>query len=298
MALFRSYLFAPGNNEKLLQKVFAAGADAVVLDLEDAVPPGEKAQARRMVGALLERRPQERPVPVYVRVNGMESGLWREDLAAVVGPGLRGVRLPKAESAADVGRFVEALQEEEARKGLEPGAVEVVCTIETAKGVCAAQQLAACARVANLTFGAADFAQDAGLDPGDDEAETLVARSQLVLASRAAGIDPPVASVFTRVHDDEGLRRSTEAARRLGFFGRSVIHPRQLAVVHEAFTPAPEAVARAREIVEVFEDALSRGSGAALTGDGRFVDLAVVRRARALLSLAERINASRKEGAS
>lgn len=298
MALFRSYLFAPGNSEKLLQKVFSAGADAVVLDLEDAVPAAEKAQARRMVAALLERQHAGPSLPVYVRVNGMETGLWREDLAAIVGPGLRGVRLPKAEAAADVGRFVDALQEQEARRGLAPGAIEVVCTIETARGVCAAHALAACPRVANLTFGAADFAQDAGVDPGEEETETLMARSQLVLASRAAGIDPPVASVFTRVHDDEGLRRSTEAARRLGFFGRSVIHPRQLPVVHEVFTPAADAVARAREIVEVYEGALAHGRGTALTGDGRFVDVAVARRARALLSLAESIGTLRKEGAS
>lgn len=296
MALFRSYLFAPGNSEKLLQKVFTAGADAVVLDLEDAVPPAEKLHARRMVAALLERRHASASLPVYVRVNGMETGLWREDLAAIVSPGLRGVRLPKAESAADVGRFVDALQEEESRKGLAPGAIEVVCTIETARGVCAARELAACPRVANLTFGAADFAQDAGVDPGEEETETLVARSQLVLASRAAGIDPPVASVFTRVHDDEGLRRSTQAARRLGFFGRSVIHPRQLPVVHEVFTPAAEEVARAREIVEVFEAALARGSGSALTGDGRFVDVAVARRARALLALAQSLEAAREGG--
>jgi citrate lyase subunit beta/citryl-CoA lyase len=250
MALLRSYLFAPGNNEKLLQKVFAAGADAVVLDLEDAVPPPEKVDARRKVAAILEERPSPSEPPAYVRINSIESRLWKEDLAATVGPRLRGVRIPKTESADTVRRIEEEISEREAKGGLAPGGIDVVCTIESARGILAGMEIAACGRVANLTFGAADFTQDIGADPGDEGLETLVPRTQLVLVSRAADIDPPIAAVYTLIADHEGLRRCCEADRRLGIFGRSVIHPKQIPIVHEVFTPSQEAVARARNIVE------------------------------------------------
>jgi len=286
MALLRSYLFAPGNDEKLLDKVFAAGADAVVLDLEDAVPPAEKARARELVRrALTGRAPGSRP-EAWVRINALESQEWREDVEAAVGPALTGVRVPKADSAAGLGLLAEALAQAEAKRGLPAGSVAVACTIESAAGVLAARELAGGPRVRHLTFGAADYAADVGADPGPLELETLAVRSHLVTASRAAGIDPPVASVFTRLDDEEGLRRGTEAARRLGFFGRSVIHPRQIAVVHEVFTPRPEEVRRAEELVKTFEAGTAAGSGALATPNGRFVDAAVARRARAILELA------------
>jgi len=284
--LLRSYLFAPGNDEALLAKVFAAGADAVVLDLEDAVPPAEKPRARELVRqALAGRAPGARPVAL-VRINGVETPHWREDVNAVVGPALAGVRVPKAESAGQLRQVDEALTGAEQDRGLPGASIAVACTIETAAGVLAARELAGSPRVRHLTFGAADFAADVGAEPGADERETLYARSHLVAASRAAGIDPPVASVFTRLDDEDGLRASTEAAKRLGFFGRSLIHPKQIAVIHEVFTPRPEEVRRAEELVRALEAAAAAGSGAVVTKDGQFVDAAVVRRARALLDLA------------
>jgi len=144
MALRRSYLFAPGNNEKLLRKVLTAGADAAVLDLEDAVPPSEKAQARRLVAGLLERRSSTAGIPIYVRINGTESGCWEENLAAVVLPGLQGIRVPKAESAEDVRRVEGVLAGIEVKRGLPVGGIDVVCTVETARGVWAAAELAGC----------------------------------------------------------------------------------------------------------------------------------------------------------
>jgi citrate lyase subunit beta/citryl-CoA lyase len=283
MALLRSYLFAPGHDEKLLGKVFAAGADAVVLDLEDAVAPPEKARAREQVRRALEQRRRGSGPEAWVRINGLESREWGEDVEAAVSPALAGVRVPKAESVAALRALDEALARAEAKRGLSTGSVAVACTIESAAGALAARELAGGPRVRHLTFGAADFAADVGADPGPLELETLAVRAHLVTASRAAGIAPPVASVFRRMDDEEGLRRSTEAARRLGFFGRSVIHPRQIAVVHEVFTPRPEEVRRAEEIVKALEKA---GGGAAVAADGQFVDAAVARRARAILELA------------
>jgi citrate lyase subunit beta/citryl-CoA lyase len=290
MALFRSYLFAPGNNEKLLTKVFTAGADAVVLDLEDAVPLTEKAQARAMVAKALKiTAPDEKP-PVYVRINSLDTDFWQDDLSAVVAPSLKGIRIPKLESVDQVTEVEEVLSKTEAQKGVTSGSIEIVCTIETAKGIWAAPELARAPRVTNITFGATDYAQDVGIDAGPDELETLLARSRVVLSSRVAGIDPPIASAYIDLADDEGFRRSTEANRRLGFFGRSVIHPKQIQAVHEVFTPKPEAVAQATKIIEALDKAEEEGRGTTMTDDGQFVDIAVVRRARAVLALARDLN--------
>ena len=286
MALLRSYLFAPGNDEKLLGKVFEAGADAVVLDLEDAVPGSEKPVARERVRQALAGRARGAGPAVYVRINDPEGPLWPDDLEAIVCSALTGIRVPKAESGDAIGRVVDLLARCEQAAGLPVGGIELACTIETARGVLAAYELAGGPRVRNLCFGAADFARDVGAEPGDDESETLYARSRLVVASRAAGIDPPIASVHTRLDDEEGMRRSSEAARCLGFFGRSLIHPRQIAVAHEVFTPKPEELARAELIVAAYQRAAEARSGAIALPDGQFVDLAVVRRALALLALA------------
>lgn len=287
MALLRSYLYAPGNDERLLGKVFTAGADAVVLDLEDAVPAGEKERARRLVGAAVRERPLGGRPALFVRINASTGPEWRADLAAVLGPAVAGIRLPKVESPDAVWRADAELTRLERRLGLRAGSVELSCTIESARGALQAAAIAAAApRVRNLGFGAADFTQDIGAEPDDAESETLHARSLLVLASRAAGLDPPVASVHRKLADEDGLRRSSEAARRLGFFGRSCIHPRQLAIVHAAFAPRAEETARARALVDAYASAVAGGRGALLLDDGQFVDAAVVRRAEKLLELA------------
>jgi len=286
----RSYLFAPGNDERLLGKVFAAGADAVVLDLEDAVPVTEKATARRRVAAALAREASSTWPRAWVRLNVLSGNHWREDVAAVVGPGLAGIRIPKAESTARLHALDEVLLETEERAGLVSGSVSLSCWIESAAGALAAFELASSPRVAHLGFGAADFAADVGCAPDKPET-TLWARSQIVVASRAAGIAPPVAPVYTRLNDEEGLLETTRAARDLGFFGRSCIHPKQIGPIHEAFTPTTEEVARGREILAAHESAESAQRGVAVLPDGQFVDLALVRRARQVVELADGLRA-------
>lgn len=286
--LFRSYLFAPGSSERLLERVFGTGADAVVLDLEDAVLPADKARARTLVaGALAARAPASRPV--FVRINAVSSGLWLDDLVAVVGPSLAGIRLAKAESRAEVDAVDAVLCELERARGLRPGQLALVPTIESARGVLAAEAIAAHPRVSALAFGATDFLRDIGGASEPDDRETLHARSHLVLASRAAGIAPPIAPVHTNPTDLEGLRRTSEADRRLGFFGRSCIHPAQVPIVNEVFTPSATEVEQAKRLLEAFDRA---GTGAVLLADGTFVDRAVARRARAILGLAEAMAAA------
>ena len=213
----RSYLFAPGHNAKLLDRVFRAGADAVMLDLEDAVPPEAKPTARAMVAeALLDQ-------PAWVRVNAAQTAWCEADLDAVADRAF-GIRIPKVESAADV-EWVTARA---------PGK-PIICAIESARGVLAAQEIAAVPGVRFLAMGGVDLQRDLNTTGGN--LQTLYARSHLVLASRAAGIEPPIDSVFPLLDDADGLRDQAQFARSLGFFGKSAIHPKQLPTLHEVFTP-------------------------------------------------------------
>ena len=290
----RSWLYAPGNNPKLLARVFGAGADAVILDLEDAVPPGEKERARGLVADVVRARPGRAGPALFVRVNHPDSGLAHDDVKAVVGNGLDGLRVPKVESAETVEQIDDWIAEAEARSGLEPGAVALVCNIESAAGVWRADAIAAARpRVLALAFGGVDFGRDVGASVGADGQETLYARSHLVLASRVAGVRPPVDGVYTQLADEDGLERTTHQARALGFFGRSAIHPRQVAVINRIFTPTAEELAWARQVIDTAREAeQTAGTGALQLATGEFIDVAVVRRAEALVQLAEAIGAA------
>lgn len=291
----RSHLYAPGNNERLLERVMGAGADAVVLDLEDAVPLAEKGRARELVAEAVGARAGEEGPLVFVRINHLSTGLARDEVAAVVGPGLAGIRLPKTESSGEVRQVAAWVAAAERERGLPAGSVALIPIIESARGAWQAEEIAAAdSRVLALAYGAADFVRDLDLRPGASGTESLYARSRLVLASRVAGVRPPIDSVHTRLDDEEALRREAEQARALGYFGKSAIHPRQLPAIHEAFTPTEEEVAHARAVVSAQEEAERAGSGATTTGaaegGGReFVDVAVVRRAEQTLALAARL---------
>jgi citrate lyase subunit beta/citryl-CoA lyase len=259
----RSYLFAPGHNAKLLGRVFEAGADAVMLDLEDAVPPDAKATARAMVAEALADH------PAWVRVNAARTGWCEADLAAV-GERAFGIRIPKCESADDVRWVAERAPDK-----------PIICAIESARGVLAAAEIAAAPGVRHLAMGGVDLQRD--LNAGNGNLQTLYVRSHLVVASRAAGLEPPIDSVYPRLDDEAGLREQASFARSLGFFGKSAIHPRQLPVLHEVFTPSEQELGWAREVVAAFEGA---GGAALQLPSGEFVDLPVAQRARRLLELA------------
>jgi citrate lyase subunit beta/citryl-CoA lyase len=286
LRLARSYLFVPGDHDRLLGKVFDAGADAVVLDLEDAVASERKAEARRLTGAALAARGRAPGPLVYVRINAVGTGLWLDDLDAVTSAALDGLRLPKVESRDDLEQVSAALDRLERERGVAPGSIEMFATIESAAGVLYAAEIARAPRMRGFTFGATDFLRDIGGTAGDDGAATLHARSHLVLVSRAARLLPPVSSVYTNLADLEGLRRTSEADRRLGFFGRSCVHPAQVPIVHEVFSPTSAEIAQARAVIDAFQQAAARGAGASRLPDGQFVDRAVVERAHALVALA------------
>lgn len=267
--MYRSYLFAPGHNEKLLSRVFEAGADAVMLDLEDAVPPQAKQRARGMVVDVLADR------VAWVRINAVGTDLAADDLNAIRGLAA-GIRIPKVESADDV-QWV---------RDRAPG-TPLICAVETARGLLAAPEIATVPGVRHLSLGGVDLRRD--LRAGDGNLQTLYARSHLVVASRAAGIAPPIDSVYTRLDDEAGLREQAEFARSLGFFGKSAIHPRQLGVLHEAFTPSAEELEWAQAVVDAFHEA---DGEAVKLRDGEFVDLPVAERARRLLELVRQSSAA------
>jgi citrate lyase subunit beta/citryl-CoA lyase len=278
----RSWLYAPGNNPKLLERVFTAGADAVILDLEDAVPPAEKLRARSMVASAVRTRAGNRGPLVFVRVNHPDTGLAEDDVRAVLGPGLDGLRVPKVESVETVRMLA----------GWTGGGVPFVCNVESAAGVWHAREIASASPdVLTLAFGSADFLRDVDGLPTSDALETLHARSQLVLACRVGGVRSPVDGVYTRLNDDVGLEHTTRQSRSLGFFGRSALHPRQVPIINSVFTPSEAELAEARQVVSAASDAETLGSGALRLPNGDFVDVAIVRRAQAILKLDESLRA-------
>ncbi|GGV18261.1 CoA ester lyase [Actinomadura cremea] len=276
----RSYLYVPGDAPGRLARAPGRGADALIVDLEDAVPPAAKDTARRAVAAWLRSLPAAGGPQVWVRVNGADGGGLRDaDVRALAGiPALTGLVLAKTGNAAQVAAVADLLA------GLGDRATPLMPLLETAGAVLDVREIARAPRVHRLQLGEVDLAADAGLDPGPDDAELSFARAMTVLASADAGVRPPVGPVSTVLHDAEALARSTERIRRQGFAGRACVHPAQLPVVHRVFTPSAREVAHAEDVLA---RSAAAGSGAALDARGRLIDAAVLRLARRTLAAAE-----------
>ena len=282
MRIMRSWLFVPGHRQKMIAKALGLDLDAAVLDLEDGVPPAEKDAARRLVSVALE---SSRHAPrCFVRTGSIDSGAIEADLDAVVRPGLAGVVLPKVEHADDLRRVDALLSEREPTVGLAPGAVRLVATIESARGLIAAPAIAGAGpRLAGLLFGAEDFALDLQLPAvrQGEAGQMLYARSAVVVAA-ASGHLQAIDRVYLDVADLEGLGADTNEGRQLGFTGKALIHPDQIGVVHACFDPTPEQIEHARSVVEAFDKAQAEGVGS-ITVDGQLVDLPIVEKARRML---------------
>lgn len=282
----RSLLFTPGNHPGKVAKVFAAGADVAILDLEDAVAVTEKASARAPVVDALKA---PRDGLGYVRVNAADTDFYEDDLSAIIGPWLDGIVVPKVESADQLLAADAEVRKLEAANAMAPGGIDIIPILETAKGLAAVSDIAGCgSRVRRLSFGAVDFARDLGLRLSLDEWELTPARSAIVLASRVAGLDAPLDSVWVHYRDTDGLVASAERVRDMGFRGKMCIHPAQIAPVNAVFTPSDEDVAHAEKIVAAFEEAEAQGS-ASIQIDGFFVDYPVVEQARRTLELIKNI---------
>lgn len=279
---FRTMLFTPGDHERKVAKVFDAGADAVILDLEDAVAVSEKLKTRALVQAALQR---PRRCLGYVRVNGMDTPFCHGDITSLVGPGLDGIVLPKAERGDQLKTADWLLSQLERERGLPEGAIDLIPIVETAKGQRALGELAcATQRVRRIAFGAGDYTLDLGMRWSLDEAELATIRAALVMESRAAELEPPIDTVFIHLREAEAFMASAEKARNFGFQGKLCIHPSQIAPAHAAFTPTLDEVAYAHKVMAAFDAAEAVGS-ASIQVEGYFVDYPIVEKARRSVAL-------------
>lgn len=292
MPFQRSFLFAPGNHPRRVEKAFTLDADVVILDLEDSVALSDKPAARKPVAeALAATARGARRSRGYVRINAMGTPFCFGDLLATIGPGVDGVVLPKVESAADLHAIDWMIANLERERNLAVGSLELMPILETAVGISRIDRILQARslkpysgvwRVRRVAFGAGDYSHDLGLSPTHDEPELAHARARLVLASRSAGLDGPIDSPWFHFSDRDGFRRAVERSRRGGFQGRLCIHPDQVADANEGYGPTVEEIAEAERIVAAFRAAEATGS-AAIQLDGHMVDYPIVHRAERLL---------------
>jgi citrate lyase subunit beta/citryl-CoA lyase len=278
-------MFVPGNSEKMLTKALGLdNLDVALFDLEDGVPPQHKPEARELVARILAHPPGG-PIR-FVRINAIGTDRMDADLQAILVRGLRGLVLPKVETADEVFLVDRILGEREAAAGIEAASVTLIAAIESARGLLQAPAIAACTpRMMGLMFGAEDFGLDLGMSTNrEGEAKEMVyARSAVVVAAAAAKVQA-IDGVWPDFRDAEGLLRDSIQARRLGFTGKSTFHPGQIDAINQVFSPTAEDVAYAERVVTAFEEAQAAGQGSIALG-GQLIDLPIVERARRVLSL-------------
>lgn len=290
----RSMMFVPGNQPGMLQNAGIYGADTVIFDVEDSVALTEKDAARNLVRNAIESI--QYPCEVAVRINHIETPFGLADLQAILPAKPDLIRLPKAETADDIRQVDQLIAEAEQQQGFAPGSIKLMAAIETAKGILNAYDIVtASSRMVAIAIGGEDFVADLRTSRTRDGKELFAARSQLVLAGRAAGIHV-VDSVFANVDDEEGFIAETQLIKELGFDGKSVINPRQIKLVHQVFAPSPAEVERARRVIAAYEEALAKKSGV-IALDGKMIDTPVVVRAQRILDYAAAVG-MKQEGLS
>ena len=276
----RSLLFVPATSGRKIDKAFASAAEAIIVDLEDAVAIAEKPAARATLAEIVA---QPRPLPCWVRINGMSTAFCHRDVVAATIPGIAGIILPKAESASEIQAIDWLMSQVEIESGMAAGSIGLMAIVETARGLVKVDEIAAAsARLGRLLFGAVDLAADMGIEMDDAGGATAQARFAIARASRAAGLEAPIDTAFTDIPNLAELRATTLRARALGYTGKTCIHPTQIAVVNEVFSATAGELAWAGKVVEAFEQAEAQGL-AAFKLDGEMIDYPVVERARKLL---------------
>ncbi len=294
----RSLLFTPGSNERMLAKASTSGADCALIDLEDAVAPDRKAAARPMVlQAIKEIRATDGAPPVIaVRVNGVASDLLEADLEGIVCPELDLINLPMPSSAADIQTADAMLTRLEQERGLEANSIGIIALIETALGILNCYAICTAAeRMVGIGLGSAeggDLYNDLGATWADDGTTILYARSKALMEARAAGLPFPTDGPFTRIDDPDGCRVDAARARQIGFVGKSAIHPSQVAILNDVFSPSADEVDYLREMIDAYQEAERAGLGA-VTFRGRMIDIAMVKDGERVLALADTIAARR-----
>jgi len=292
----RTALFVPGNRPDRVDKAVKTSADAVIIDLEDAVALTEKEVSRSTVrDKILEHADRK----IIVRINSLDSPFFHGDLAEVITGNLFCLMVPKVESAAHIREINENLIKVENEKGIVQGTVSIIPLIESAGAVQNIHRIATekmePSRIYCVAFGAADYTLDMGIEITREGTELSYPRSRIAVASRAAGIEPPLDTPFMMdLKDMEALKVDADRAKQLGFQGKLCIHPNQIEPCHTIFSPAKEDILYAEKVVQVFEEA-ERKRSAAIQLDGKFIDYPVVEHARRILKMAEHIRSSHGE---
>jgi len=281
----RSMLFTPGDRLDMVEKAARSGTDAVIVDLEDAVSLDKKAEARGKLADLADST-----VPYFVRTNGPETDQFWDDVLAAGNARVAGLVIPKAESAATISEVDGALTVLEKANGREPGSIDIVPLIESAVGVRLTYEMArASHRVQCVMFGGGeqgDLVADLGVEWTPEGTGLMHARSQVLLSARAAGVPYPIEAVYMDFRNEDGLRVESEIARTLGYVGKVAIHPAQVPVINDVFTPPEDVVAYQRKVLAAFEEAEAQGK-ASIAVDGKMVDYAVARVARTIIARAD-----------
>lgn len=292
MRLWRSLLFVPANQRRMLDKLGSLAADGFIFDLEDTVPPAEKANGRAMAKEAIAKTPGQRS---WVRVNSVPSGYLHEDLEAFIGAtGLAGFVVPKQDSVGDVAFVDRLIASIETRRGLPVGSTPIIVMIESAAGVLSAREIIGGAqRIESAVYAGGedgDMNVSLGATWSSEGPEMMFVRQMTFVAARANNIPYPLDGVYSNVRDPEGFRRDTQLSKRMGFRGRTVIHPTQIAIANEIYSPAAAEVDYAQRVIAAYEGAVARGIGST-TVDGKLVDVAMAKTAQNLLDLVAKIKA-------
>jgi|SRR6476469_834815 citrate lyase subunit beta/citryl-CoA lyase len=287
--MFRSLLFIPGNNERFLKKSIKLQADILCFDLEDSVPSNEKEAARNLVARYLASRQGENDSFIYVRINSFDSGLVDGDLERIVMNGLDGIVLPKIGNSEEVTQIIHKIDAIVSKRKLTSG-IRIIPSIETAKGVVNANSIASSHKnVTALVFGVFDYLYDMNIDVEyDDFVSYNYARSKIPVDARAAGIDA-LDGIWQNVNDIDGLIKDSAIAKKLGYSGKTLIHPSHINPVHDIFRPTKKQIEWAKKVLAALQDTFEKGNvrGAKLL-EGKMIDAVHYKQAKAVISAAEK----------
>ena len=286
--MYRSLLFIPGNNERFLVKSTSLKPDILCFDLEDSVPLNDKQVARKLVAEHLASRQEDKESSIYVRINSVDSGLVKEDLDKIIVNGLDGVVLPKINNSQEVIEIADKIEALVSKRGIS-ARIRIIPSIETAKGVIHANSIAlAHENVVALVFGVFDYLYDMNIDVEyDDGISYYYARSKIPVDAKAAGIEA-LDGIWQEVNDIDGLIKDATNARKMGYSGKTLIHPSHIIPVHDIFRPTKKQIEWAEKVLAALQDAFEKGNtkGAILL-DGKMIDAVHYKQAKSVIKAAK-----------
>lgn len=283
--ILRSLIFVPSNSKRFIEKAKALNADIICFDLEDSVPFNEKTTARQAIVDVLAKKAEYRS-NIYIRINSLESGLAFSDLKSIIQEGVDGIVVPKVNDKKEVNQIEHLTSSLEKERGIEKDSIKLMPSIESAKGVVNAHSIAkSVERINALVFGVFDFLYDMHLDyVEDDEVGYQYARAKIPVDARAAGV-AALDGIWQKVHDIEGLRNDASIARRLGYSGKTIIHPSHIDPVHKIFMPSKNEIEWAKKVLQALREPMEMGDGkGAIKLEGKMIDAAHYKQAKAILN--------------